>query len=346
MKKRLAIVLAMVGVIQLQAQQRPQSTQYILNNFIINPAVAGMENYWDVKISHRHQWVGLNGSPVTTYVTLHGPIVKSDYDRQTITGTHASTENPRGKSYWAEYTAPPPHAGAGLTIINDRTGPMNRFSAYGTFSYHIGLSPTTNLSAGLSAGLQQMRLDADKLDFGSQYPVDPSLAGSGLLNKLKPDFNAGLWLYSAKFFVGASTQNIVTQGLGFDGGRIVGDSISKLAGKLLPHVFLSAGFLTFLNEDFSLLPSVLVKYVTPTPASLDLNAKLQYRDDYWAGLNYRFKEGYAVMLGMNVSNNLNIGYAYDFTASKLNNVTKGTHEIVIGFALGNSYGDWCPRNIW
>ena len=346
MKKRLAVVLAMVGVIQLQAQQRPQYTQYILNNFIINPAVAGIENYWDVKISHRRQWVGLNGAPVTTYVTLHGPVKKSDYDKQTITGTHASGENPRGQSYWAEYTAPPPHAGLGLTVVNDKTGPMNRFSAYGTFAYHIGLSPTTNISAGISAGIQQMRLDADKLDFGSEYPVDPTIAGAGLLNKIKPDFNAGIWLYSSRFFVGASTQNVVTQGIGFNGGKIVGDSIVNMAGKLLPHLFLSTGFLTFLNEDFSLLPSVLVKYVTPTPASIDLNAKVQYRDDYWAGLNYRFKEGYAVMLGMNINTSLNIGYAYDFTASNLNKVTKGTHEIIIGFALNNSHDDWCPRNIW
>ena len=134
MKRRLAIVLAMVGVIQLHAQQRPQYTQYILNSFIINPAVAGIENYWDVKMSHRHQWVGLNGSPVTTYITVHGPLTKSDYDRPTIAGTHASGTNPRGKAYWDEYTAPPPHAGVGFSFINDRTGPMNRFSAYGTFA--------------------------------------------------------------------------------------------------------------------------------------------------------------------------------------------------------------------
>lgn len=346
MKKRLAIVLAMVVVIQLHAQQRPQYTQYILNSFIINPAVAGIENYWDVKMSHRAQWVGLNGSPVTTYVTLHGPLKKSDYDKPSIAGTHAAGANPRGEAYWSEYTAPPPHAGLGFSFINDRTGPMNRFSAYGTMSYHIGLTPTMSLSAGLSVGAQQMRLDANKLDFGEEYPMDPIIGASGDLNKLKSDFNAGLYLYSSRFFIGASSQNIVTQGLGFDGGRIVGDSIVKLKGKLLPHLFLTGGFLTFLGEDFSLLPSVLVKYVTPTPASIDLNAKLQYRDIAWTGFNYRFKEGYAVMLGMNVSNYLNIGYAFDFTASRLNNVTKGTHEILIGLALGNSQDDWCPKNIW
>ena len=25
---------------------------------------------------------------------------------------------------------------------------------------------------------------------------------------------------------------------------------------------------------------------------------------------------------------------------------EGTHEILVGFMLGNRYGDWCPRNLW
>ena len=58
----------------VSAQQRPYYTQYIMNNYIINPAVAGIENYWDVKASHRMQWVGLQDAPVTTYLTMHGPL--------------------------------------------------------------------------------------------------------------------------------------------------------------------------------------------------------------------------------------------------------------------------------
>src|SRR6476620_4511736 len=78
-------------------QQRPYYTQYILNNYIINPAVAGIENYWDVKASHRHQWVGLDGAPVTTYITIQGPLSKNDMDdRENPTSFHPEGENPRG----------------------------------------------------------------------------------------------------------------------------------------------------------------------------------------------------------------------------------------------------------
>lgn len=347
MKSLLAAALALAfSVMHVQAQQRPQYTQYILNSYIINPAVAGIENYIDVKLSHRHQWVGINGAPVTSYVTIHGPLQRSDYDKQTITSTHMSGENPRGRNYWSEYEAPEAHGGVGLTVINDRTGPMNRFSGYGTLTYHIGLSPKTNLSGGFSAGFQQLRLNAGKLDFGEQYPIDPSVSGSAYVNRLRPDFNAGLWLYSARYFAGVSAMNIIPQGVGFNNGAINGDRVTLLSGKQLPHLFVTGGYMMFLTEQISLLPSAMVKWISPTPVSVDVNAKLQWQDVIWTGINYRFKDGFGAMVGMNINPSVNISYSYDYITSKLNNVSSGTHEILIGFALGNSYGDWCPRNIW
>ncbi|HNL83547.1 MAG TPA: type IX secretion system membrane protein PorP/SprF, partial [Chitinophagaceae bacterium] len=81
MKKILPLltVLFAVCTISTNAQQRPYYTQYILNNFIVNPAVAGIENYTDVKLSHRMQWVGLQDAPVTTYFTIHAPLKKDVY---------------------------------------------------------------------------------------------------------------------------------------------------------------------------------------------------------------------------------------------------------------------------
>ncbi|MFY0064898.1 type IX secretion system membrane protein PorP/SprF, partial [Acinetobacter baumannii] len=77
-------------------------------------------------------------------------------------GFKARGENPRGQAYWRDYQAADPHQGVGFTILNDKTGPLNRFAAYGTYAYHIGLSPTTNLSAGISVGITNMSLDASK----------------------------------------------------------------------------------------------------------------------------------------------------------------------------------------
>jgi type IX secretion system PorP/SprF family membrane protein len=226
-------------------------------------------------------------------------------------------------------------------MINDKAGPLNRFAAYGTYAYHRGISERTSIAGGISAGLQNMTLNAGKLEFGSQYSVDPAVAGSGYLNRLTPDINAGVWLYSSDYFVGLSAQQIVPSKLKFSE-----DTVRLTGGRLIPHMFLTAGYRVFVNDDISFLPSTLIKYVSPLPVGFDINAKFQYRDLLWAGGSYRHNDGFAAMFGLNMNNALNIGYSYDLTTSRLNTVSRGTHEIVIGFLLGNRYGDWCPRNLW
>lgn len=340
MRERLAIAAFWLLVtLPSIAQQRPYYTQYVLNNFILNPAVAGIENYTDVKLSHRNQWIGLNGAPVTTYFTIQGPLKKMDYTRTSATGFNFSGENPRGKAYWQDYTRAEAHPGIGLTVSNDRTGPLNRFSAYGTYAYHIGVTAQTSISAGISFGFQNMTLNTSKLNF--ETPTDASVAGNGYLNRLSPDVSAGIWMYSANYFVGVSGQQIVPTRL-----RWTEDTVKLVGGKLLPHLFFIAGYKLYIDDDFTLMPSMLIKYISPAPVSWDINAKVQYRDLLWGGASYRHNDGFAAMVGINVSNTFNVGYSYDITTTRLNTVSKGTHEILLGFLLGNRYGDWCPRNLW
>jgi hypothetical protein len=52
------------------------------------------------------------------------------------------------------------------------------------------------------------------------------------------------------------------------------------------------------------------------------------------------------MIGLNVGNIFNVGYSYDISTTKLNTVSRGTHEMIVGFLIGNRYKDTCPRNIW
>lgn len=343
MSKKVFTVLLIMVVMQGSAQQRPHYTQYILNNYILNPALSGIENYTDVKISTRDQWVGLKGAPKTSYFSIHAPIGKGDY-RTSSTSFEVPGQNPRGKYYWENYTAAEPHHGIGFTMINDRTGSFNRFTAYATYAYHLGLSPTTNLAGGFSAGITNISLDKSKQDFsGVGDPYDPATGAaiSGEINKIRPDIGIGFWLYSRSFFVGLSAQQIIPQKLSFsDDATFVG------GGRLIPHVFLTAGYRFLASEDVNIIPSVMLKYVEHSSRNNfqpELNIKAQYRDLLWLGGSYRYEDGYAAMAGINVSNTVNVGYAYDITTTSLNTVSRGTHEILVGFIFGNKYSEKCPR---
>src|SRR5689334_25103516 len=112
--KKLFFITVMLSTITATAQQRPHYTQYVLNNYILNPALSGIENYTDIKISARDQWVGLNGAPRTAYLTVHTPIGKKDF-KGTATSVPMEGENPRGSAYWQSYEASEPHHGIGLS---------------------------------------------------------------------------------------------------------------------------------------------------------------------------------------------------------------------------------------
>ncbi|MGB5029070.1 MAG: PorP/SprF family type IX secretion system membrane protein, partial [Chitinophagaceae bacterium] len=170
--------------------------------------------------------------------------------------------------------------------------------------------------------------------------ADPAVFTSGILNKTRLDMMAGLYLYSADYFIGVSAQQVVPQKIDFSNGYI-----RPKEGRTVPHLFGTAGYRFSLGDNFNLIPSLMVKYVDPLPVQVEGNLKLQYLDRLWIGGSYRHKDGYAGMMGLNVSNIFHVGYSYDYTTSRLNNFSKGTHEILLGFVIGG-YPDNCPRNVW
>ena len=343
MMKRFFLLLALCFSLKAMCQQKPYYTQYILNNYILNPALTGIENYTDVKLSYRNQWTGIDGAPVTLYFSAHMPIGKKDY-RTTATSFEVPGENPRGKSFVEEYTAPEPHHGVGIIVMNDKTGYISRSSAYATYAYHKGLTPKTTLAAGFLAGFSLVSLDRSKIEWATLNPNDPAIGyENGELKKLRPEVGAGLWLYSSDYFAGLSVLNIIP-------GKAKFATNNNYASYYVPQFMATAGYRFFLSDEVSALPSVMFQIIDPYPVQIHTNVKVQYLDKFWVGASYRFSDylgGFAAMAGINVSNTFNIGYSYDISqSSRLSGYTKNTHEIILGFLLNNKYGDSCPRNVW
>ncbi|MBS1743537.1 MAG: type IX secretion system membrane protein PorP/SprF [Bacteroidetes bacterium] len=342
MKRIFLIVFFAAITLLVNGQAKPSYTQYILNNYILNPAVAGIENYTDVKLSYRNQWTGIEGAPVTAYFSIHAPIGKSDL-RTSATSMPVRGVNPRGKDYWDQYSAPAPHHGIGAVVLNDRAGYLDRWSIYATYAYHKPLSNRTTLSAGINLGISSVSLDRSKIDFASTDPNDPAIGyANNELKKIKPEIAAGLWLYSDKYFAGLSVLNIIPAKQSFVKNNRYGETFT-------PNYFLTTGYRILVGNDWNLIPSVMFQYWQPQLSGLHVNAKLMYTDLLWIGGSYRYSNlvgGYSAMLGLNIAN-INVSYAYEVaTTNRLRTYTGNTHEIMIGFLLGNKYGDSCPKNIW
>jgi type IX secretion system PorP/SprF family membrane protein len=133
--------------------------------------------------------------------------------------------------------------------------------------------------------------------------------------------------------LGLSAQQIVPVPINSANSSSNSNGVTLLNGKLIPHTFFTAGYKIVAGDNVTILPSVMVSYVQPLPLGVDVNAKVEYQNLIWLGFSYRYKVGYAALLGVNISSVINLGYSYDYTTTPLNTVSNGTHEIVIGFLL-------------
>ena len=242
----------------VNAQQKPYYTQYILNNYIVNPAITGIENYTDVKLSYRNQWAGIDGAPVTTYFTIQGPLNKKDY-RTTPTSFEVPGVNPRGEAYWEDYTAAEPHSGIGMQAINDKTGYINRTSLYFTYAYHKGITGHTSIAIGFLGGIDNVSLDRSKIVWANLNPNDPAIGyNNGELKKLTPEIGAGLWLYSRNYFLGTSVLNIIP-------GKATFVAPSSNYGSLFaPMITMTGGYRFLIGENFMKEPDPVAAFAAFT----------------------------------------------------------------------------------
>ncbi|MCC9166774.1 PorP/SprF family type IX secretion system membrane protein [Pontibacter harenae] len=339
MKKLLALAITLISASQVFAQQKPQYSQYTLNNYLLNPAITGIEDYADLKFGMRHQWSGLEGAPKSYYATMHMPIMKeiTPTYRGRRTGTvakEASTKRPN------VHRRLRPHHGIGAMAMSTQTGTLKRSSFSMSYAYHLPVSKTTRLSAGVSPGFIQYRLDPTSVRVVQGN--DPALS-DGRVNETKFDLNMGLWLYSREFYIGVAGAQLVPSKRDL---ITIRNTVGDNTGALQKHYYATAGYRLDLAPGFALVPSVMVKMAEPSPASVDATVKAIYSDRVWAGASYRHKESVTAMAGINLSPLMDVAYSYDASTSPLGMVSAGSHEVVVGFKLINANKVICPQWAW
>lgn len=290
MKKYFYIIVFILGIVMVHAQQVPQYTQYLFNDFSVNPAVAGKYKWWDCKSNNRYQWVGITDAPRTYVLTMHGPFRNLKM-------------------------------GMGANLYTDIVGPTRRIGLNFAYAYHIKINEKYKLSFGASAGILQWAVDGSKLTLHDQGDAVMSQAYQSVI---VPDFSFGTHFYSDRLFVSLSAPQLYEAKLKFF------DYQTDVKSKLKSHLYAIAGYRFKLSDDFDLEPSVMLKYVKPAPLKLDGALRCVYQDMVWLALAYRTKDAVTGLIGYQYKNWLTIGYSYDFCVTPLRQYTTGTHEIMFG----------------
>lgn len=309
-KKIVLTLLVMVLLFESKSQQQSQYTNILLQQYLYNPAYAGAIKGMQFNAGYRNQWVGFDGAPRTFAFSGYGTLKKK------------------------------PQMAVGGLITNDQSGLLNRTSIYGSYSYHLKLNDKWNLGFGLSAGFVQYNV---KIYNAKPYDKDDGFVSSSILNANAFDANTGMLVYSKKFFFGASGQQLPN-------GKI---HWSNTIGKLTPHFYVYSGYNFTLDKkkkEYTLQPSILLRFNSPAPFEIEYNLKLAYKSMLWIGTSFRHAKtntalgkkwqnnSFCILTGVTVSKQITLGYSYDVGMSNIRKYNNGSHELVVSFTLASKKG--------
>lgn len=299
--RKILLILSCTLTLSIFAQQDPQYSQYQFNQMVINPAYAGTKDALSAVIDVRNQWSGFDGSPKTQSLSFHGPLKKK-------------------------------RIGLGLSAYNDAIGPKRVTAAYGNISYIIPLSSNLKLSFGIRAGVVNYVFDFNKMNY--KDPGETNAVANIATNKLKPDFDAGVYLKSNSFYAGFSATHLNSAYIYND--RVSYTSISgkqmdyDLTYKLNMHIFgiISKGF--SVGENLVINPTIIYKG-TKAVANIDGNLNFLIKKRLWLGVFYRSDATAGALVQVIITDNIKIGYAFDTGTSRMQKRLGNGHEIMIGF---------------
>ncbi|MBR5146717.1 MAG: type IX secretion system membrane protein PorP/SprF, partial [Bacteroidales bacterium] len=288
------IFVAASGI--MMAQQAPMFTNYSNSYACVNPGFGGLSDGVNVMGIYRDQWTGfkdMNGNSVA----------------------------PKTMLFSGDMPIPMLKGGASLSIMNDKIGFEENININMGYSFHADLGAGT-LGIGLALSMVNR-----SVDFSNYYPMvdnDPALP-KGEQSDMLVDANFGLfWRVPETFYVGLSVTSLFESK-----GKELSSSATTSASFVGDRTFyLMAGYeYQFNNPLFKLLPSMCIMSDIAS-TQFNAGARLLYNNKVWGGINYRFQESVAAMVGFQF-NDIQISYSYDINTMGL--TVQGSHEICVSY---------------
>jgi type IX secretion system PorP/SprF family membrane protein len=300
MKASKIILATCLGVLSftstnVKAQYDAMFTQYMFNEMFINPAYAGSKDAMSVTALHRQQWVNFPGRPVTSTFSMHGPIVNE-------------------------------HMGLGISFLNEKIGSLNRNLAYLNYSYRIKAGKNGKLAFGISGGIHNMVNKFASLKATEAGDIQVSQNSPSVI---APNFGFGIYYSDKVNYIGISIPRMIDDQMKFNEN---GDFVKS--NKMSPqkfHYYLTFGRMFTLTDNLKLKGQAMIKAVQNAPLQYEINANFLIKERIWAGISYRSGDAVSAILGIQINPQFVVSYSYDYTLSKIQQYSAGSHEIVLSY---------------
>lgn len=304
------------------AQQLAQYSQYLDNYFLINTAATNLQNNMQLSMGYRRHWTGFQGSPNSFYLTAYAPLTKpspSQYMQASM-----RLRNQMNAARLKTQEKPKSNHVVGAILTQDDIGIFSKNTVHLTYSFHLPVSKSISISFSPKVGWMHLSLndeltvlEANDLPF-QEFLMTHERQGMA-------DLGFGLWLYSDKFFVGYSMEQLVRN------NALNNQSLSGF--EFEPHHFGMMGFRLKVNTYLRIVPHALVRYVDQHLFNVDYSMRFEYGTRLWASISYRKENAVVGLIGMAISRQLAFNYSFDHSNNiqELNRVN--AHEISLRFSL-------------
>lgn len=280
---------------EVKAQYDAMFTQYMFNEMFINPAYTGYKNALSITALHREQWVGIDGRPVTTSLTVNSPVLKNTM-------------------------------GVGLSLLTEKIGVTTRNLLYLSYAYRVKVNTKGYLNFGVMGGLH---IQNERLASLATTDLNDPYFSTNLLNVVTPNFGYGMLYFTDDFFAGISIPRLIDDEITTTAGGLVVKNIGLRVKKF--HYYMTVGKLFTINENFKLKPQLLAKVVANSPIEFDVNLNALIRQRLWLGVSYRSGADMSIIAGVQILPQLMISYSYDYTLTALRKFNSGSHEIALNY---------------
>jgi len=287
-------------------QYAPQYSLYMLNRYQFNPAFAGMESSLSINGSYRAQWVDLPGNPVQQNLNAHMPF----------------------------YVL---HGAMGIAIDHETIGAEATLK--GRVSYNYVHEANAGLfSVGIALGFHQKSLDGAALRApdgeyeGAIIIHNDANLPTSLVNGMSPEIGVGVYFAGDYFEAGLGLTDWTIGDINMPGATFSGKPAVNFFGEYFIENI----------PQINIYPTILVRSDF-TQYQFEGGVRVVYDDFLMLGTGFRGYNGNSidaltVFMGLKISEHLSIAYGFDITLSALNQVSSGSHEVVLRYNLNKNVG--------
>ena len=313
-----------------KAQHDPYYTHFRFNQQAYNPAAAGTkEGFICVSgLSHFQYRQYTDYTPTSGTDVLNG----SENSKNVAPETYNLNLNSlipldkRGRH----------KLGVGLTLVSDQIGFMKTTTVKGAVNYRKPIQGNFGyFSFGLEIGSTSFGYKTPNFRYiDPNDPHIPAQGGSGT----ELDLGVGVYYHQKKlfnkldnFYIGASYNHLNAANYNFTLQMADGTN-GAVDVDFVRYLYVTSGAdWQLANPNWKLEPAVLVKY--NPKLQLDLSMTALFDNRLRGGLAYRTAaDAISVLIGYE-KGQLQVGYSYDITLSKIRKVSDGTHEIFLKYCF-------------